>query len=275
MFKLVQKVKTTKKNIITGDIRTILESVKSVGTGYEVITGSCIPYYDFEREYDTESERLENYKTDLDFAVNALSMYKSCNIIEFTACGFDPIKKKYKNSFHFRIRGFGYHNKTSEITKIEGFDSAVYNTKSQLFRLPYCTKEKQNRPLKRFNSATGEVVELADLTESYADYLVQNIENEVLVGSHIVASLDISNEIEKVIETSLDDISIEITKITSKATKSNDMFNDFTYKSHTTDEAGFPKIINFKRLRSSYCKTCDRTHDADSTLYISILKQCN
>jgi hypothetical protein len=269
MFSFVQKVKTPKKNVITGDVLTILESVKSIGTGYEVITGACIPYYDFDKDYDTESEQLANYKTDLDFAITSLSMYfdksRNCKVFEFTACGFDPIKKKYKNSFHFRIRGFGYHNNTSEITKIAGFDSVPYGKNSQLFRLPYCTKEKQNRHLKRFNSTTGKIVELVDLTEPYELYLVQNIENEVLVGSHIV-SLE---KVEKVIESSLD-ISIEITKIISKATDANQMFNDFTYKSHKTNDEGFPKLINFKRLRSSYCKTCDRTHDKDATPYISI-----
>jgi Ni2+-binding GTPase involved in maturation of urease and hydrogenase len=273
MFKFVKKIETTKKKVITGDVLTILKSVKSVGTGYEVITGACIPYYDFDKEYDTESEQLANYKVDLDFAINALEIYyknPNCKVFEFTACGFNNIKKKYKNSFHFRIRGFGYHNNTKEITKIDGFDTVPYNLNSQLFRLPYCSKEKQNRPLKRFNSATGEIVELDDildkskLNEAYESYLVQNIENENLIASPI---LDISklNEIEKVIQASN-----EITEIIKKATDANQMFNDFTYKSHTTDEDGLPNIINFKRIRSSYCKTCDRTHDKDATPYISI-----
>jgi hypothetical protein len=276
MFKFVQKIKTAKKNIITGDIQTILESVKSVGTGYEVITGCCIPYYDFEREYDTESEQLAHYKTDLEFAINALSMYNNCKVFEFTACGFDPIKKKYKNSFHFRVRGFGYHNNTSEITKIDGFDSVVYNTKSQLFRLPYCTKERQNRPLKRFNSATGEVVELANLdisnNEAYELYLVQNIANEVRyldisneIDSPIISAITGVIEIEKVIEASN-----EITEIIKKATDANPMFNDFSYKTHKTNTDGSVKLINFRRVRSSFCKTCDRTHDCDATPYISI-----
>ena len=266
MFKFVQKVKTPKKNVITGDIQTILESVKSVGTGYEVITGACIPYYDFDKDYDTESEQLANYKTDLDFAINALKVFykKPSTIYEFTACGFDLIKKKYKNSFHFRIRGFGYHNNTSEITKIAGFDSVPYGKNSQLFRLPYCTKEKQNRQLKRFNSATGEIVELADSKEAYELYLVQNIENEVLVGSSIVDT-GIPVAVEPIKEAS-----DEITKIISKATDANPMFNDFIYKSHKTNDDGLVKLINFKRLRSSYCKTCDRIHDKDATPYITI-----
>jgi hypothetical protein len=270
MFKFVQKIKTAKKNIITGDIQTILESVKSVGTGYEVITGACIPYYDYEREYDTESEQLAHYKTDLEFAVNALDMYfdksRDCKVFEFTACGFDPIKKKYKNSFHFRVRGFGYHNNTSEITKIDGFDSAVYNTKSQLFRLPYCTKERQNRPLKRFNSATGEVVELADSKEAYELYLVQNIENEILIDTDTATE---SRQSLPVVEKVIKD-SDEITEIIKKATDANPMFNDFSYKSHKTNTDGSVKLINFRRVRSSFCKTCDRTHDCDATPYISI-----
>jgi hypothetical protein len=274
MFSFVQKVKTLKKNIITGDIQTILESVKSVGTGYEVITGACIPYYDFDKEYNTESEQLANYKIDLDSAINTLEMYyknPNCKIYEFTACGFNNIKKKYKNSFHFRIRGFGYYNKTTEITKFSIFDDNVYHKNSQLFRLPYCTKVQQKRPLKRFNSATGEIIELVDLdksNEDYADFLVQNIKNEVLVGStYRYIDVDILKPISEA--------SDEITKIISKATKANDILNDFTYKSHTTDDEGLPKIINFKRLRSSYCKTCDRNHDADSTLYLSIMRKCN
>ena len=271
-------MKTPKKNVITGNIQDILESVKSVGTGYEVITGACIPYYDFERAYDTESDRLANYKVDLDFAINALKVvYANNTIYEFTACGFDNTKNKYKNSFHFRVRGFGYHNKASEITKIDGFDSAVYNTKSQLFRLPYCTKEKQNRPLKRFNSATGEVVELASIIskeiigEDYAEYLVQNIENEILVTS--IISKEIIGEtidITKDLTVSNNSKDENIDEILKKSTTANPMFKDFSYKSHTTNTDGSVKLINFKRLRPSLCKTCDRTHDCDATPYISI-----
>ena len=181
MFKFVKIIKTKKQNIIDGDVSKIIKNVKQFGTGYEVITGSCIPYYDFEREYDTENERASNYQTDLDFAINALDRYKNCNRKDFTSSGYDSIKQKYKNSFHFRIRGFGYYESTNQIQKIDGFDPNVYNTGSQLFRLPYCSKEKQNRPLKRFNSKTNKIIELDDIEEKYEEYLVQNVEGEKLI----------------------------------------------------------------------------------------------
>ncbi len=76
MFKFVNIIKTAKKNVITDTISKLVSSIKKLGTGYEVITDTCIPYYDFEREYDTEAERLANYQTDLDFAISALSQYK-------------------------------------------------------------------------------------------------------------------------------------------------------------------------------------------------------
>jgi hypothetical protein len=268
MFKFVKIIKTSKKNIITDNISKIFSSVKKLGTGYEVITDSCIPYYDFEREYNTEAERLANYKTDLDFAINALSIYSSYKILEFTACGYDNIKNKYKNSFHFRIRGFGYYSNNSQIQKIDGFDSEVYHLGSQLFRLPYASKEGQNRPLKRFNSKTGTIIELADITEKYEDYLVQNVEGEKLIEGIVVKTYEKGNEAQTCIASDL-----EIDDYIKKVTAEFPEMNNFRYKSHkTTDNS---TIINFLRVRSSYCKICDRTHDTDNTFYLTVYPKSN
>ena len=266
MFKFVKIIKTNKKNVITGNINQVVDVVKTVGTGYEVITGVCIPHYDFEREYDTEAERLANYKTDLDGAISSLSVYENCKIIEFTACGYDNTKNKYKNSFHFRIRGFGYYKSANQIPKIDGFDSAVYNSGSQLFRLPYCSKEGQNRPLKRFNSKTGDVIELSDITEKYEDYLVQNVEGHQLIECD-------TTKIDKSVECKPQAITDEIEIYIKKATDSTDMLKDFSYKSHKNTTKGI--VINFNRRNSSFCKICDRTHDTDNTFYISVMTQSN
>ena len=269
MYKFVNTIKTAKKNIITDTIAKIISSVKTLCTGYEVITGPCIPYYDFEREYNTEAERSANYQTDLDGAINSLSMYKQHRVIEFTACGYDKIKKKYKNSFHFRIRGFGYYSNNSQIQKIDGFDTEVYHAGSQLFRLPYASKEGQNRPLKRFNSKTGEIIELDNITEKYEDYLVQNIGNEKLIEVEITTKIPQTNT--KIdIEVLTPD---EIDKYIKKASDASDILKDFTYKSHTSTEKSI--IINFNRRCSSHCKICDRTHDTDNTLYLSVMHQSN
>ena len=271
MFNFVTKLRTSKKNIITGNIDQIVDNVRSVATGYEVITDKCIPYYDFEREYDTKAERLANYQTDLNFATTALSMYENCHILAFNACGYDNIKNKYKNSFHFRIRGFGYYSSANQIQKIDGFDKEVYHSGSQLFRLPYCSKEGQNRPLKRFNSKTNEVIELDDITEKYEDYLVQNVDGEVEVfnNSNIFVKeyepLPESNRL--VFHKDVDDY------IKKAESESNGMMNNFTYKSHKTTEKS--TIINFNRRNSSHCKICDRNHDSDSTFYLIVYTQSN
>ena len=271
MFKFVKIIKTSKKNIITDTISKIVSSVKKSGTGYEVITDSCIPYYDFEREYNTEPERLANYQTDLDFAIESLSQYKQNRILEFTACGYDNIKNKYKNSFHFRIRGFGYYSNNSQIQKIDGFDTEVYHSGSQLFRLPYASKEGQNRPLKRFNSKTGTIIELNDITEKYEDYLVQNVEGEKLINnSESVAEL-LNNSEE--LEIQLPSVEVYIKKAAESSPEINSILKNFKYKSHKSTEKSI--IINFLRVRSSYCKICDKTHDTDNTFYISVIPESN
>jgi hypothetical protein len=284
MFKFVKIIKTSKKNLIRGDINQVVDTVKTLATGYEVITDSCIPYYDFEREYDTESERLANYQTDLDFSISALSQYKQHTILEFTACGYDNTKNKYKNSFHFRIRGFGYYKSANQIPKISGFDPAVYNSGSQLFRLPYCTKEGQKRPLKRFNSRTGDIIELDDITEKYEEYLVQNVEGEKLIEVDAIRSQfellnkielnSIDNDVSSLSEdTCIEYIHAYIKKASESSSEIKSMLENFRYKSHMSTEKNI--IINFNRRNSSFCKICDRTHDTDNTFYISVMTQSN
>ena len=271
MFKFVKIIKTNKKNVSTGTINQVVDVVKTVGTGYEVITGACIPYYDFEREYDTEIERLANYRVDLDGAIDALSVYytKGGRVLEFTACGYDNTKKKFKNSFHFRIRNFGYYESANQIPKIAGFDSAVYNSRSQLFRLPYCTKEGQNRQLKRFNSRTGDVIELDDITEKYEDYLVQNVEGEKLIEVDAIKSqFELLNKIElNSIDNDLPSLSEEIEIYIKKASESspeiNSMLKNFRYKSHKS--TGKSIIINFNRRNSSFCKKAEITKTTTRT----------
>jgi hypothetical protein len=255
---------TKKSRVRNNTVKSIIAHINKTGEGYECIQGNCIPYYDFDSEYRTERKRADKYETDLNSAVNQIKdLYPNGNILTFTACGLDPIKKKYKNSFHFKIRGVGYYNQASEIPKLDLFDSTVYNNKHQLFRLSYCSKAGQNRFLKRFDINTGKIYELDEIPEPYEKYFVQNTEGEKL---NIVEPVEVK---EPEIKSSDIDVDFYINKV-----KANSKILDLmVYKSHKEYENKI--IINFRRLCPEYCETCKRTHDKDATPYITILLKSN
>ena len=132
----------------------LVEFVKTNKQGYEVISDKCVPYYDFEKMYDSKQEQKANRKTDfitaMDTIKNAYSVkYPDVKIYAFDASGCD-LKERWKNSFHFRLRGCGYLNQGSDCLILDGFDKSVYKTKSkrQLIRMPLCSKEGEDRPFK-------------------------------------------------------------------------------------------------------------------------------
>jgi hypothetical protein len=256
---------TKKSRFRTNTVKSIIAHINKTGEGYEVIVGPCIPYYDFDSSYDTELDRAANYQTDLDTAVDQLkNKYPDGKIYEFTACGFDPIKNKYKNSFHFKIRCVGFHNTASEVHKLDCFDQVPYNNGSQLFRLPYCSKAGQDRILKRFNSSDGTTYELDRLPEHFSEYLIQNILNEELIPAEPKEPAETAK-----ISVSCVDVDFYIDKVKSHST----ILDNMIFKCHT--EYDNKIIINFRRAASEYCETCERTHDRDATPYITILLKSN
>ena len=267
-YNFVKNLRTKKENVANLTLNTILKHVSKHSEGYEVISSSCIPYYDFDKEYVSSKLQSEQKKSDLNQALNALKLqYPTARIYTFTSSGFDPIKKVYKTSFHFRIRGAGYYSNASSIPfpkHMDGvFDKTVYNNKHQLFRLPYCTKKGQNRLLKRFDVDTGKIYDYDELPDEYAEYLVQNIQNEKLIQSPITTPTSPTSQ------------DVDIDKYVKLVESKSDILNNMSYKSHTVLEESNKIIINFRRLSSSHCTTCDRIHDADATPFITILEESN
>ena len=270
-FYFTPNLVTKKSRVRNNTAKAILAHIKKHGEGYESIQKNCIPYYDFDASYDTESDRAANYQTDLDLALNSLKLkYPAGKIYEFNACGFDSDKNKYKNSFHFKIRGAGYHNTASEVPKIDCFDPAVYNNGSQLFRLPYCSKKNQKRFLKRFDSSTGKIYELdelKDLQEDFSEYLVQNISDEELNEN-----LEIKEPTESP-EENLSTADIDIDFYINKIKQNSKILDNMKFKNYK--EFDNKIIINFRRTASEYCDTCERTHDCDATPYVTVLLKSN
>jgi hypothetical protein len=258
---------TRKSRFRNNKVKSILAHIKNTGEGYESIQGKCIPYYDFDSSYDTESDRVANYQNDLDTSLNQLKLkYPEGKIYEFTACGFDPVKNKYKNSFHFKVRGVGYHNTASEVHKLDCFDQAPYNNGSQLFRLPYCSKAGQDRFLKRFNSSDGTTYELDEIPEDYSEYLVQNISNEELIDP-----VELKESKEPTDSKGVDSIDVDF--YIDKVKQHSKILDNMVFKS--VKDFDNKIIINFRRTASEYCDTCKRTHDGDATPFITILLTSN
>jgi hypothetical protein len=156
-------------------------------TGYEVLTGAVIPYHEFDNKYKTQKEQMDAYENDLKTAQEAVaSVYpESSQIFVFSACGKDPTEpetKRWKNSFHFRIRKAGYFKCGKDIPLVPGCDKSVYRHKGkrQLMRMIGCSKEKNKRPLLRLEGKVYQTDEIKELDESLDDYIIQNINGETL-----------------------------------------------------------------------------------------------
>lgn len=124
--------KINSRKSITATVDTIESYINKQHTGYEVILGSVIPYYDWDDYYQTESEQKGHFNYQLSFSYNLVKkQFPDSQILAFTSSGYDTDKKKYKNSFHYRVRGVGYYECGADVPKIEDFDTTVYKKKKK------------------------------------------------------------------------------------------------------------------------------------------------
>ena len=136
-----------------------LASSEKPKTGYEVISGSCVPYYDFDFAYSTEPEQFEHQQDDIDKSIASVrTEFNDAEFHIFTAMGMNA-KGLWKNSIHIIVRGVGYAKSASQIPLVPLCDPKVYNKGRQLFRLPGFTKKGEDRPFKLYdpvNKCTNE-----------------------------------------------------------------------------------------------------------------------
>ena len=178
-----------------GDYNTLLKYMVANAnkrSGYEVLRGKCIPYYDVDKLYgdgeDAKSKQEKNIVRDYTDSLAAVrKMFPDGVIYSFAACGYAAAKKQYKNSFHFRVRGAGYYPCGLDLPRVEGADTLVYRGVGlqQKFRLPFCDKDLDGRFLHRCEVVSGKFVVYKTmkacaekLKEDFASYLVSNITGE-------------------------------------------------------------------------------------------------
>ena len=197
-FEWTHLIKTADKDYQKGDYKALHEYIRKNAckkSGYEIVRGACIPYYDIDIEYGNgedsktkqEQNIYEDYKTNLS---KIQDLFPEGRIYTFTSCGFSPSKQVYKNSFHFRVRGVGYYSCGLNIPRYIGIDDSVYKKvgAQQKIRLPFCDKDGDGRFLLRCEIMRGKftiyktVSEASKaLEESYKDYLITNITGEKFI----------------------------------------------------------------------------------------------
>lgn len=226
MVLVVKKTNSKRSNNVElGD--ELVRFVKRSPSGFEVIMGDCIPYYEFDNKYNTKDEQELKLLDDFKIALNNVkdvfneTEYPDMNIYTFSSCGFDPVCKMYKNSFHVRIRGVGYYKCGLDIPEVKLCDKSPYSgvNKRQLLRLVGCSKEDNKRPLLRCvkelscdDLSMYDIEELNKLDENLDDYLVTNTDGEQLIN---IFDKDTKENVIKLIQ-----------KESSKITKLDTMIED-------------------------------------------------
>ena len=64
-FQFVSKINSTHAHTETGTVEKIEKKIGKDHTGYEVLCDAVIPYYDWEKYYDTEEIRKEKLFSDI------------------------------------------------------------------------------------------------------------------------------------------------------------------------------------------------------------------
>ena len=232
-------VKKTAKGLLT-----LARKNKS---GYEVIMGLCIPYYDFDYGYNNVNDQLSNEAIDREKSLSAVRhVFPAGDISLFSSNGYSSTKNKYKNSYHILVRGVGYANCGRALPQVEHCDPNVYAgvEKRQLFRLPYLSKEGEDRPLVCD-------IELKDITpEIYQRWFVSNVEGEQLKWTYT------------------EEVAHNLQYDCEYADKIAEVFPDIVkYKEYyRTLEDNCTLFINYKDIVKSECPICKRTHD-DNQFY--------
>jgi hypothetical protein len=194
VYKIAKTLTSRKgRETLFNDGGEILAYIKAGGRdSYEIIEHNVIPYFDYEVYYIDDEERKQKFKSDIDRVRSELNKCypKPAKFYWFTSSGLDTDRQSagkpcYKNSIHVLIRGAGYYALPSLIPKPEcgSHDNTVYK-KYQKFRMAFCSKTGQHRFKNRYDPDTGvsyDINEFGSLGESYAEYMITNVEGEQLV----------------------------------------------------------------------------------------------
>lgn len=177
------RVRTSLKSndVVSLNKDELLKYIETHSEGYEIISGPCLPYLDFDlvvnNEDEVKNQQLHWLKRCM-FAITLMTPSPDLQITVKSACGFSASKQVWKISFHFIIHGVGFYPSGSDFKKsidpifftnsklgvgssnLRLFDHAVYksNNKDQLFRLIHTSKCGDDRPCRLTVVRKGDIV---------------------------------------------------------------------------------------------------------------------
>ena len=160
-------------------------------TFYEIIKRDCKAYIDIDKKVKGKNELKEQRINMINEIKNKLSGEQ---YYLFDSCGF--VNKKWKLSFHIIFKDYNFESGKDVEKFVKQFDLpidiSVYKKKgkTQLFRIPYTSKEKDNRVLKKvdINSPKFPLIEFDEISpEEYTKYFIT-------MTSDLPKYVDISDE---------------------------------------------------------------------------------
>lgn len=277
--RIYDTVKRTTKNYKEVPIIDVLNYVKEHKQGYEGLMGAVKPYFDFDFEYADEAAREADEDLALFECVKQVKELCGDGLSVLTANG-KKTGDKFVNSIHIiahNAESFEsgaafkkFITTTIKENKTEWKrlpDMSVYKAegKRQLFRLPYASKEEENRPFILLDDNLNPI-SIDDITnEQYMKCIIST--------SAEVMGTDEQNENEH----------NEIGQEEQIIPAVNDIWN-IIKSSGAADDCVFKDMkgstIITTRTRPSMCDMCNRIHTKDNTtsFYISpdntIFKYC-
>ena len=272
---IYREIKTTVTDKKHYDAYELIDYIKNNTTGYEGIFGQVKPYFDFDISYKTKREQKNNEYEDVKKAVDGVCEFLSCrqeDCIVLTANG-KKSTRKWVNSIHIIVNNdILYKDGKALKTDIEAHqwddkitpDLQPYSTtgKRQLFRLPYCNKEGENRPFVITVIGNGTLIKTDKKDVEWSPSLI----NDMLVSVGDNEQNKDSEDNEPVEPQAQDnDLWLRFTQ------EEPDISKAFIYKSTTTQ--GKAQVVNTVRISPSYCDICDRTHEHDNTLYLLVFNE--
>jgi hypothetical protein len=271
-YNIYSRINSSNDEAVEMTASEVFNHIKKNKIGHEGLFGGVKPYFDFDFTYKTKAEQVKNECTDALACIYSVESFLKCmptSLTFFCANGKKTSTSKsgkskieWVNSFHIIYK---YNNMTypcgadlkADMLKHKWKtgkepDFNVYATagKRQLYRLPYCSKAGEDRPLVRFSVHT----QAERLILLGIDTFDGNIE-EWLVSVHstpAVATVKVPVAITAETQNYMDYFKSKIPEAGS-----------FIFKS-ITDKHNC-KIVNLTRTEPSNCSLCKKTHDNDNT----------
>jgi hypothetical protein len=303
-FAMYDKIKTSNQQHTVQTIDQIYNLVQNNDTpvGYEGLYGRVKPYFDFDFKYTSEAEQNANEYSDIKTVTDDVKAFLSVPVEYIKVLTANGFKRGggYVNFIHIIVHTHDdYESGKHLLDEIKAFpnwtkgkepDFSVYkaNGMRQLFRLPYCTKEGEDRPFVITHIGpcpTRKAIDTQteDLSKAITHTSKQELTVDMLEQCMISVYFQLTDMTPKVQQQK------KASQTTHRVNRSNSIRTDsywelFESAAPTIAQAfvclketsfGERTIINTTRLTPSDCNICESTHTNDNTLYLSCYPKQN